>query len=348
VGGGVDLGGSGGVVDSGNPEECSGVSETAQNMVQPVDIIIGVDTSGSMGDEIAFVQESLNAFSQQIIDSGIDVRVIMIATQSVPVAMDQCLELWPGGPCIPLDIDDFGVCIGAPLGSGTCPDDANQPLYTHVTLDVGSNDVLNVFINAYPQYASQLRPGSLKHFVSVTDDDATDGPYNSADAFIAAVAALDPDPTMWTTWSYSSIYCFTECPAAAEEGLVHRDLVAKTGGVGGDLCLQDFLPVFNQLATAVAETVTLACEWDIPPVPVGETFDTGKTNVKLALDGTMELLPRLPSNTDCADLSAWHYDNEASPSKVYACPAACARIQGAASATVDLVFGCETVDIVVE
>jgi len=348
VGGAIDYGGSGGMADSGNAEECSGVSETAQNMVQPVDIIIGVDTSGSMGEEIAFVQQNLNAFSQQIIDSGIDVRVIMLATEGSADAMGECIVFWPGTPCVSIGGDNFGVCIGAPLGSGTCPADSQLPSYAHIPASVGSNDVLNVFISAYPQYKSHLRPGSLKHFVSITDDDATDAPFNSADAFIAAVATLDPDPSMWATWSYSSIYCFSECPAAAEEGLVHRDLVAKTGGVGGDLCLQDFVPVFNQLATAVAETVTLACEWTIPPVPAGETFDTGKTNVQLMLDGAMELLPRLPANTECGDLSAWHYDNEASPTKVFACPSACTRIQSAANAAVDLVFGCETVDIVVE
>ena len=102
----------------------------------------------------------------------------------------------------------------------------------------------------------------------------------------AAVSALDPDPAMWATWKYSSIYCHTDCkPAAANVGLVHADLVAKTGGIGGDLCLQDFGPVFNELATAVAESVTLACEWDIPAVPMGETFDAGKTNVELTVNG---------------------------------------------------------------
>jgi hypothetical protein len=345
LGGFAALGGEGG----GDPEECSGVSEMAENMVQPVDIIFGIDTSGSMGEEILFVQENLNAFSQQIIDSGVDVRVIMLATEGSADAMGECIEIIPGFPCVPVNFGNFGVCIGAPLGSGMCPADSNPPIYQHVPAEVGSNDVLNVFISAYPQYSQFLRPGSLKHFVSITDDDATDGPYNNADAFIAAVAALDPDPAMWASWSYSSIYCFTECPAAAEIGLVHQDLVAKTMGVGGDLCLQDFGPVFDKLATEVAESVQLACEWEIPPPPDGETFDSNKTNVELVLDGTMELLPRLPAGTtDCAELGAWRYDDEANPTRVLACPSACTRIQSAANASVKIVFGCDTVPIVVQ
>jgi len=349
VGGTGDFGGAGGAGGAGgNPEECSGVSETAENIIQPVDIIIGVDTSGSMGEEIAFVQQNLNAFSQSIIASGIDVHVIMLATEGTADSAGMCIVFFPGTPCVSIGGGNFGVCIGAPLGSGSCPADSMLPTYAHVGAEVGSNDVLNVFINAYPQYKEHLRPGSLKHFVSITDDDATDEPFNNADAFIAAVQALDPDPAMWSDWSYSSIYCFSECVDAAAIGTVHADLVAKTTGVGGDLCLQDFGPVFTRLAEQVTNAVQLACEWEIPPPPAGETFDATKTNVELVLDGAMELLPRLPAGAECGDLAAWRYDNEASPTKVLACPSVCSRIQAAANAAVELVFGCETVDIVVE
>jgi hypothetical protein len=332
-----------------DPDDCSGVSETAENMVQPVDIIIGVDTSGSMDAEIAFVQQNLNAFSQQIIESGVDVRVILLANYGATGMMAECVEVFPG-ICIPIgDDDDFGVCIGAPLGSGMCPEDANSPVYEHPNISVGSNDVLNVFINAYPQYRGFLRPGSLKTFVSVTDDDATDGPYNNADGFIAAVNALEPtDPSMWASWKYSSIYCFSNCEGvAAEEGLVHRDLVAKTSGVQGDLCLQDFGPVFDELATAVVDSVELACDWSIS-VPAGETFDAAKTNVDVILDGTTERLPRVTAAADCGTNAAWHYDQEASPTKVVACPSVCERIQAARQASVDIVFGCEGVVLVVD
>jgi hypothetical protein len=287
-------------------------------------------------------------FSQRIIDSGIDVHVIMLATEGTADSMGECIVFWPGTPCVSISGNNYCVCIGAPLGSGACPADSNMPTYAHVPAGVGSNDVLNVFISAYPQYKQYLRPGSLKHFVSITDDDATDGPLNSADAFIAAVGTLDPDPAMWSTWSYSSIYCFSDCPAAAEIGTVHADLVAKTGGVGGDLCLQDFVTVFDTLAAQVAQSVQLACEWEIPPPPAGETFDAAKTNVELVLEGASELLPRLPPGTECADLAAWRYDNETSPTKVLACSSVCSRIQSATNAAVDLVFGCETVDVVVE
>ena len=320
--------------------ECGAVSQKAENTLQPVDIIIGVDTSGSMNEEIGFVQTHLNAFSQQIIDSGIDVHVIMLATEGV--SMMSAGGLFGGG-----GDRDFAVCIGPPLGSGMCPGDSKPPIYTHVNTEVGSNDVLNVYLSAYPQYKASLRDGSLKTFVSVTDDDATDGPNNSADAFINAVNALEPaGSTMWSNWRYSSIHCFTQCPDAAAIGAVHAELVSRTMGVGGDLCLQDFAPVFDKLALTVIDTVTLACDWAIPPPPGMEVFDAGKTNVRLNLDGVAEPLTKAPSAADCGDQQGWHYDDEASPQRVVACPATCSRMQAAQNASVDILFGCETVLIV--
>jgi hypothetical protein len=197
-------------------------------------------------------------------------------------------------------------------------------------------------IDAYPSYRDQLRPDSLKTFVAVTDDDATDAPINTADAFIAAVDGLDVGGALWSGWRYSSIYCFTQCEQAAEIGAVHADLVAKTGGVGGDLCLQDFGPVFDELARQVLEGVQLTCDWEIPAAPSGEVFDAVRTNVELMLDGAREPLAKAPSQAGCGDQGGWHYDDEEAPSRVQACPATCTRIQAANDASVDILFGCAT------
>jgi hypothetical protein len=319
------------------PDECAAVSQEAQNRLQPADIIIGIDTSGSMDEEAAFVQENMNAFSQQIIASGVDVRVILVADPQ-PTMMAGGGLFGGGG-----DDDDFGVCIGPPLGSGMCPADSNPPIYTHVNQKVDSNDVLGVLIGAYQSYKAQLRPDSVKHFVSVTDDDATDPPINTPQGFIDAVKALEPMmPEMWSNWHYSSIYCFTACEQAAEIGAVHRDLVMQTTGVGGDLCLQDFKPVFDALAAQVVEGVMLACDWEIPAAPGVQTFDKMKTNVRLNLDGTAAMLGKTPRVEDCGDLEAWYYDNEDAPKRVHACPATCTKIQAAKAATVDILFGCTT------
>lgn len=136
--------------------------------------------------------------------------------------------------------------------------------------------------------------------------------------------------------------CFTNCEQAAEVGAVHAALVAQTGGVGGDLCLQDFAPVFDELARQVVEGAQLACDWEIPPPPQGESFDAGRTNVAVTLDGGREELGKAADAQACADRDGWHYDDEAAPQRVVACPSTCTRIQAASSADVDILFGCAT------
>lgn len=156
AGTGVPLAGSG--AQAGEGAECGAVSQMAENMLQPADIIIGIDTSGSMSEEVAEVQENLNRFSQLIIDSGIDVRVIVLSTlQGTAMA---------GG----VTVD--GPCIAPPLGSGQCPSDSNPPAYVHVDTMVASWDVLDVYVNAYPTYKMHLRENSLKTFVTISDDNA--------------------------------------------------------------------------------------------------------------------------------------------------------------------------------
>jgi hypothetical protein len=151
---------------------------------------------------------------------------------------------------------------------------------------------------------------------------------------------------MWANWRYSGIYCFSQCEFAAAIGTVHADLVTKTGGVAGDLCRQDFKPVFDELARQVVDAVQLACDWAIPAAPNTETFDKNKTNVQVTLDGALEPLGKAAGPDACSDQNGWHYDNESSPARVVACPATCTRIQAAQSASVDILFGCETIEIV--
>lgn len=335
---------AGSASSAGADGECGAVTQMAQNTLQPADIIFGIDTSGSMAEEVAQVQQNLNTFSQQIIGSGIDVRVIVLATQQGTAANS-------GGTAVD------GPCIAPPLGSGQCPSDSNPPTYVHIDQPVASWDVLDVYINAYPSYRPHLRENALKTFVTISDDnaDSETSPFgilgvrpvhHTADDFIAAVANLEPSSPMWSNWRYSGIYSFTLCPSAqfGAVGAVHADLVQRTGGVAGDLCLQEFALVFDELARKVADEVTLACDWEIPP-PQGGVFDAGKTNVQLALDGVVDPLFKVADASTCGSLEGWHYDDEADPTKVVVCASTCARIQAATEARVDLLFGCETMTV---
>ena len=314
-------------------ENCASTSVTATDVtvVKPADIIFAIDSSRSMNEEIEFVQTYMNEFSQQIVDSGIDIRVILLGSPTGTMGM--------------MGQAENGICIGAPLGSGTCPEDTNLPSYVHIATPVGSNDALNVIIDSYTQWSSYLRADAGKFFVVVTDDNATDEPNNTAAAFSTNLAALDP--AMFAEWSMNGVYCFTECEQAAAIGAVYVDLVNQTGGVDGDLCLQDFQPVFDRLAAQIIENTgaAIACEWEFPAVPAGQTFSAELIEVQRSGTNGISTIPRVESAAECEALGGgWYYDDVAAPTQIVACPSTCQEIQNDTAGKIDVVFGCEVVE----
>jgi hypothetical protein len=300
--------------------ECAATKATATDMtmVVPADIIFAIDSSSSMADEIAFVQEQMNGFSQQIAAAGVDARVILIG-------------------------DPADICIGEPLGTGMCPADEKLPAYAHVGQGVGSNDALNLFIDTYPQWSQHLRMGASKAFVVVTDDDATDGPNDSAATFTANLTALDP--TMFAKWTFNGVYCFTRCDQAAAIGTVYNELVTQTMGIAGDLCLQDFQPVFDRLAEQIITMSgsEITCEWELPAAPMGKTFAGDLVAVeRSAMGAAATPLTRVNSEADCTQ-GGWYFDSALNPSKILACPNTCMELQGQTGGQVDVTFGCESV-----
>lgn len=340
TGGMAGTGGEQGIGGAMVTENCASTSVAAQDImvIKPADIIFALDSSLSMNLEIGFVQENMNAFSQQIIDSGIDIRVIVIAGPN---------DMMFGGMQGMMQPTNE-ICVGTPLGSGNCPDDTNMPNYIHINETVGSNNALNKIIDTYPQWQQYLRPEATKSFVVVTDDDATDEPNNNAATFTESVAALDPDPTLFAEWTMNGVYCFTECEDAAAIGQVYMDLVAQTAGVGGDLCLQDFQPVFDALAQQIIENAgaEIACQWDFPAVPDGQTFSADLIEVQRTspVSGTTTI-PRVDSATDCdAQGGGWYYDDIGTPTQILACPSTCEAMQNDSGGMIDVVFGCEVVE----
>jgi hypothetical protein len=318
-----------GPVDAAPPSAdgaCAAVTQEAETKKQPADIIWALDNSGSMLTEAQAVQDNMNIFAQQIIASGIDVRVVILSNPQTIILG------------IPIG---NGVCVSAPLGSGQCPNDSLPPRYLHLPVNVGSWDALNLLTSKYPEYKSMLRPEASKTFVVVTDDNATAAPNNNAAAFSAAVTALDP--VMFKKWTLSGVYCSTPCLNCAAVGTVYEDLRKQTGGVSGDMCLTDFAPVFKALAEAVITGSKLACEWAIPPPPLGQTFDPKLVNVIYTPDGQASRdLFNVPSPADCGTQGGWFYDDNAKPTKVLACPSTCTEIQADLKAKIAVAFGCKT------
>jgi hypothetical protein len=334
-------------------DQCAAISQTAQNQYQPADVIWAIDGSGSMSEEMQFVREHMNAFSQQISQSGIDVRIVLVSS---PLRDD--MANMGGGRR-----RDNGICIDAPLGAGMCPEDTKLPSYLHIPRAVGSHDALDVILDTYPSWMGQLRPEATKAIVVVTDDDAivpqdedwlgglfgapmpapAMTPAERSAGFLQALRALDP--SMFTAFKFDAIFPFTQCEDAAAVGQVYRELVTQTGGLGGDLCLQDFQPVFDELARGIVTGSQLACEWAIPAPGTGATFESNKVNVQVATTASLapETVFYVDSAGQCTPQGGWYYDNAVNPSRIFVCPSVCDTVKADTNAKIDILFGCATI-----
>lgn len=298
---------------------CAAVEQAAEALpATAADIIWIIDNSGSMSFESSFVQDNLNVFSRLITRGGVDSRVVLISAGSTG--------------------SGYGMCIRPPLGSGDCPDDTSYPHLFHVQETVDSNNALDKIMSTYPQWRGLLRAGVPKTFVVVTDDNS----WTSATTFTSWVATQAA--FQGSLWRFSGIFCINSgSPNCAAQGTVYNELVATTGGVAGDLSLQDFAPVFQQLASSVViDAVPVGCEWTIPAPPNGQTLDPDKVNVLFTQeDGTTEPLYAVVDSSQCDDVhGGWYYDDAAQPTRVIACDSSCRVMQSDPHARVQVTFGC--------
>ncbi len=296
-------------------EECAVVTESAAATVQPADVIFVIDNSGSMTFEANAVQQNMNGFSQQIVDSGVDVNVVMISSYT-----------------------GNGVCVAPPLGGGGCPgDDNNLPSYRHIGQSIGSTNALSALLNLHDQWQPSMRAEASKHIVIVTDDNSSMG----AAQFDAAFLALDPS---YADYKLHGIVSLTNCPQTADIGDVYIDLGDQTDGVLGDLCDQDFQPLFDLLSTEVISGSSLSCQYDIPAPPDGSEFDPTEVNIDFDDGSGPDTIGYVDNAGACAGVvDGWYYDNPFDPTTIFACPQTCERFQDLASATIDIRFGCATV-----
>ncbi len=309
--------------------ECESVVSEAEVGPPPQDILVVVDNSDSMVDEAGFVQAQLNEFSALIGSADVNAHIILMTSLPTLAA---------------------GVCIDPPLGSGGCPGaDTNPPSFVHIDTAVGSTDALNRVQNLYNDYREFLRPSATTHLVVISDDDTPIGPGTFLDQMVelsprfidlrfhAIVASENPGDACAVGSA-----C---CDYATAHGSRYEQIVEMTGGVLGDICEQEFQPIFEALAQEVISEATLSCSLEIPPAPEGESFDRDLVNVAFndGEGGSFEF-GRAESSGQCDGVSdGWYYDDLEDPAEILLCPQTCSRVQGLAQASISVIFGCATI-----
>jgi hypothetical protein len=381
VGGAITTGGAG-TAGAGGTGATAGACQTAQAEAtlerEPVDIIVVLDNSGSMAEEMGAAEENINVNFANILDQAqADYRVILLSRHRQ-------------GPRDEEEEFSTSICVSTPLsGLASCP--SENPTFSDRFFQWGgkieSFDALDWMIDAYdtpPEdddaadlapngYGEWLRPGAKKVFVVMTDDDESnddEGTPLGVEAFLAGLTAKDAaafGTATAPTFDFHSIigvkekadptaaYDATE-PLVEEEctgngadieatGVTYQELSILTDGLRFPLCqFPGYDAVFRTIAENVIVKRNIACEFDIPPPPSGTELDLDKVAVrKTAQNGTESRFMQALTAEDC-QADAFYIDR--TEGQVHLCPEACEAVRADPQASVDVLFTCMSTLIV--
>jgi hypothetical protein len=348
-------GGSGTDGGAVKPDGGCGVARASGTLSrQAVDVVLVIDNSGSMGDEIQAVQDTLNAhFAEVLTDAGVDWRLVLLGKH---------------GPAVP----DESICISVPLsGNATCSPPpavpANTARFFHYSVEVGSSNawplILSTFAAPDPSGAADggwqqwLRPGAFKALMVMTDDD----PSWSASSFDAQLVALSPQHfgstakrnyrfhsvvgvttpsqgALQGAWPPSEPMVTTKCPTAVNTGDPYQELSRMTGGLRLSICdASAYAHLFEVLAGDVAASTGLQCDFEVPPPPPGyQGSDRIYVEVTPGAGGPASTLTQVTDAASCGE-GRFHVAG----GRVRLCDAACNALQADTGAAVEVLFTCE-------
>jgi hypothetical protein len=327
----------GSIGSSGGSSSGTGTTTCAADVVAAtraeVDIIVVIDTSGSMSEETASVNSNINAFASSIGKSGLDYRVIMIADKPPPFVP-------PGFP-IP------GVCVPPPLGGAACAD--NAPLFHQIATTVDSNDSLQLILDQYSTYEPWLRPTAFKVFIEITDDNSSPLQWTDFDTKILAKSSAHFGDATTRRYIFDSICGWkkstpvlsaTKCDSAVNTGDQYQQLSKLTGGIVDSVCETDYSGVFSNIAKGLV--TKLGCEFAVPKPKDGSPADPTKVVVNYTPGGgATKPLTQVTDASKCGTIpDAWYYDNPSAPTKILFCPTTCAGAGSDTNGKLEIALGC--------
>lgn len=292
---------------------------------QPVDMVIGLDTSFSMDFDSKWpnVRDALKAFvgNPAYADLGVGLQFFPIRKQC-SVADYQM-------PAVPLTLQPQAA---APIGAAL---DAQQM--------AGGTPMVPLLEGLTKYLTANAKPGRKPVLVLATDGVPDDTCLSSEDgarpntldnAVAVADAALKGTP---------SISTFV---IGVGGELLALNAIAAAGGTGA-ATLVDTGGNAQQALLAALDGIrrkAIPCDYDIPP----GTIDPESTNVTYTSNGNTKNLVFVGNEAGCGkapDGAGWYFDNEAAPKKVILCAAMCEAVKGDDLGSVELVFGCPRVGV---
>jgi hypothetical protein len=337
---------------------------------EPVDIVLVLDNSGSMADELAAVEQNINVnFAAILAQSGIDYRVILISRHRRDVR-DEAGE------------SSTSICVSSPLSNATDCDNQGRPAFSdhffQYSVKIESTNSFDVLLDTFAPpfdnsgredkfdqapdgWSAWLRPNAKKVFLEMTDDAAE----MASTSFVAQLTALSPeafgtpDAPRFVFHSIVGVVekdpptapylpdeplvderCVGNASDVENAGAPYQELSRLTGGLRFPLCQFDgFDVVFRTIADDVVVTSGVACDFAIPTPPDGQALNLDQVAVSLSrADGSGALqLGQTTSLAECQE-SAFYIAGE----RINLCPAACEAVRRDPSSDVEVLFTCKS------
>jgi hypothetical protein len=380
---GADDPGLGGLVDDSESsfvpvdesEACAVERADTVQFKEPVDIIVIVDNSASMAEELAATERNINQnFAAILEESQLDYRMIVLTLhRRVPrTGFGQSATM---------------LCVSAPLSDLDDCDSAAEPGFNdhffQYSTRIESDDSFDILLDTYePPFAADradefgnaplgwsdwLRPGIKKVFLELTDDNEDMPP----DEFVRSLTALAPQhfgvDAEHASFVFHSIVGVAEKVPATEPyqasealqaapcsmgsetvtttGETYQELSRLTGGLRFPICLSSLYDVvFREIAGKVIAQSDIACDFPVPEPPAGRTLDLDRVSISIAHEA-----PGLPASAlgqarvpaECQSDAFFIQDG-----RIELCPEACSAVRDEEGARVDVLFGCESSIIV--
>jgi hypothetical protein len=339
-----------------------------QDVRQPVDIILLLDNSGSMEDELEAVEANINVnFASVLNERNVDYHLILISRHRQE-PRDESEEA------------STSICVTSPLSGLDSCDDAEQPRFTEsffqYSTKLESTDSFDVALDTYELpidsereekfdqaplgWSDWLRPLAKKVFLEMTDDNE-DMPI---DDFVGGLVTMAPqhfgaDPAN-PTFVFHSIIGLAEKPVPTEAyapdepvqpelcdgndnevtnaGESYQELSIRTGGLRFPLCqFGAYDVVFQKIADDVVQRAA-ACDFPFPLPPAGLELDLPRVAIRYTPGAGDEIdFKQAPTVADC-QADAFYVAND----RLNLCPDTCTAVRSDPLARVQALFTCRS------
>jgi von Willebrand factor type A domain len=316
-------------------------AETRKAEPTPLDMMIMMDRSGSMGDPVDaggvkwdMLLSALTSFVEDSSSLGLGVGIQYFG---LPVGIDD------GGDeiasCTILDYAKPDVPIGTLPGGAAAVVNSLRG-----RTPAGGTPTVPALAGAI-QYARSWAGQNPTHKVIVVL--ATDGEPNDCDSTVQGVtdlaaAGLSGGPPI-PTYVIGVGALLTSLDQVAAAGGTDKAFIVDTS--------QDVAKTFLQAMNTIRNAAALPCRYAVPPARGGTTRDLEKLNVAYtagsgASAGQRAAILKASGASQCDPISGgWYYDDPVNPTSIELCDATCHAVTNDPGAEVEILVGCKALVI---